>query len=252
MKVLFSTDGSKGSFEAERCLTAIGDRDSIDVTVLAVGDASGRVMSASADPTRGSRWGAWTVADAGRSRVEKEGFSATSLATIGSPREEIARQARDGGYDLTLLGARDHQRRRATISTIGALVLSDSRSAVFISKARPRGHVRALLIEDDSPGAAAAISCFGNFADARRCSTTSLSLRGAPVQPAPIRVGSGHRDASSEGAAIDSLGSSIDLVRSGYFGVVVCGVRLEAGAITADPVLDALLREAPSLLIACS
>jgi hypothetical protein len=189
--------------------------------VLTVGDRSGRVMSTPGETSRPAGWRAWTVADAGRSRMEQEGFSVTSMATLGSPHEEIARQAREGGFDLTLIGGPSGPHRRAMILRTGSLVLANSGSAILVSRARPRGEIQVLLVADGSDGSQAALRCFGEFADPQRCATTSISSN-----------------------------TGVELVRSGYYGVVVCGVSLEGGEITAGSDVEVLLRAAPTLLVA--
>jgi hypothetical protein len=203
------------------------------------------VRSARSEGSRPGGWAAWAVADAGRSRIEQEGFSATSLATMGSPHEQIARQARGGGFDLTLIG-RGHSYGPAMIPTTASSVLSNSDSAILVSRARPRGEIQVLLVADDSAASQAALRCFGEFADPRRCRTTSVS-----VPDSTARVGSAHRhNARVSAVEVEPIDRSIELVRTGHFEVVVSGVGLEGGIITADPVVRALLQAAPTLLVA--
>jgi nucleotide-binding universal stress UspA family protein len=249
MRVLFSTDGSKGSFAVERCLTAMGNREKVEVTVLTVGDHRGRVFSRGGISLQQDGWDADAVADAARSRVEEEGFSAASRATIGEPHEEIARIARDGGFDLTLIGG-PHKSRPgpSMISQTGSLVISGSGSAVLVSGSRPRLPIQVLLVADGSDASVAAIGCFKEFADPRRCTANSLPLPSAPSPRSHLSlVGAAGRKDSARGGVADA---PLDLVRSGHYGVVVCGVSLDAGRIATEPLVQSFLLSAPSLLIA--
>lgn len=249
MRVLFSTDGSKGSFAVERCLTALGNREKVEVTVLTVGDHRGMVIPPGGIALQQVGWEADAVADAGRSRVEKEGFSATSIATIGEPHEEIPRLAREGRFDLTLIGAAYGRRAGPPIipQTV-SLVISGSGSAVLVSGSRPQEPIRVALVADGSDASAAAIRCFEEFADSGRCTTESLSLRQAPRPRRHLSlVHAAGQKVDSPDAAADA---PLDLVRSGYYDLVVCGVSIEAGKIAAEPLVESLLLSAPNLLIA--
>jgi nucleotide-binding universal stress UspA family protein len=245
MKVLFSTDGSRGSFEAERWLTEIGNRETVEVTVLTVGDRQGRVISAGGRAARRSGWKAHAVADAGRSRVQREGFEASSRVARGDPSEEIARHAREGDFDLTLIGSRRTSfARGSAIPTIGSLVLASTGSALLFARSRPHNGVHVLLFGDDSDDAHAATTCFREFADPRRCTATSVSL----TRPSSRvkHLGS----ASSAGDERPVTDTSHDLLGAEHYGLIVCGVHVEAGVLVPEPFVRGVLVKSPGVLIA--
>jgi nucleotide-binding universal stress UspA family protein len=245
MKVLFSTDGSRGSFEAERWLAEIGNRETVNVTVLTVGDRQGRVISAGGKAARRSGWKAYAVADAGRSRVEREGFEATSMVARGDPPVEIARHAREGDFDLTLIGRRGRPLTRSSaIPTIGSLVLASSGSALLVARSRPHNRVHVLLVADESDDSQAAKTCFRNFADPRRCTATSVSLTRPPLLGEPLS------SASSTGKKQSITKASQELLGAEHYGLIVCGMHVTAGVLSPEPLVQGVLSKSPGVLMA--
>jgi nucleotide-binding universal stress UspA family protein len=243
MKVLFTTDGSRASFEAERWLTEIGNRATVDVTVLTVGDLQGRVISAPNEATQRSGWEARTVADATRSRVEREGFEVTSMVARGEPSEEIARRAGEGGFGLTLMGCSRALAGSWPIPSAGSQVLTSSRSALLIGRSRPRNRVQVLVVRDDSDDSQAAANCFREFADPLRSSATSVSLSRVPFRSKSSEAVSLFKDERDTEAPLEEVGND-------RYGLIVCGVSVDAGVQAAQPFVEGVLGQTSGVLLA--
>jgi nucleotide-binding universal stress UspA family protein len=179
VKALLATDGRKPSFQAERCVTALGNRHSLEITVLTVGDAEGRVMREPGEKAfDGSGLEASFIADAATRRLENEGFWVRSEVRSGTPHEEIPGAIHDGHYELTFLGARPSVADPARpMCPLASTILKTSTSAVLFARAGIDAPATILFLQDGSTAAIRALQVFLAFADPERCTLNVAEVR---------------------------------------------------------------------------
>ena len=181
MKVLYATDGFQPSVDAGTLLEKIGDKGSIDVTVMSVthkGIPAPEHMPLMLDPEPSRREDTLEIVDGAVERLRGEGFNATGRTAEGHPGQEIVRLVEKDWYDLIVMGSGNRTWLGARLlGSVSTYVLHTSPwSVVVVHEAPPGdGRGRVLVGTDGSRGAEFTIETLARFADPSRTDITVVS-----------------------------------------------------------------------------
>lgn len=108
MKILFATDGFPAAVSAGRVIPRLFRRDGMDVTVVLVTHAGslnpGHVLL-ELDPLPDRRDDSVEIVQAAVMSLRAEGFEAAPRVLEGHPGHELVKEAREGDYDLIVVGS---------------------------------------------------------------------------------------------------------------------------------------------------
>lgn len=223
MQVLFATDGTESSNTASAMLEALGDRETIDVTVLSVSPFKEKgagsplvppeMMSDVQDHVR-------NVVDAATSRLQDAKFKVTGRVEEGDSKKRIVESAASGEFDLVVVGAGQHSWfGKLLMGSTSMHVLQQSPASVLVvheMRRRPEP-VRVLVASDGSEVAQGAAEQLRQLADSTKCEVTVLSVADTASQLLPpISQPGGDLEGASrvQGYLADEVKQSEDAARS--------------------------------------
>lgn len=128
MKVLLATDGKRPAIEAQKLVAGIGDRDTVEITVMSVAgfDAAlreGDRTEGRFSPEAGRKHGL-AVIDSAVEQLIASGFNASGRLTEGYPPLDILHEIKRGWHELTVLGS-------GSASWIGQMLLGSVSTKVL-------------------------------------------------------------------------------------------------------------------------
>jgi nucleotide-binding universal stress UspA family protein len=288
MKVLFATDGSDDARCAEELLRAVGNRRTVDLTVLSVsagGSHAAEALLFGADAAADLEGRAERIAAGTASRLEADGFTVAGLVDRGPAGPRIVEAVRAGGYGLVVVGSGRHSAlARVLMGSVSFHVLHSAPSSVLVVHDPPEGSPpwKVLVATDGSEDAEEAMGTFVGFAEPDRCRVTVMSVAAIPayaLMPIPFvpagakeatgwtapLVGEADRVAEGAAAALRGHGFHCDSVAidgavqrailgecdEGQHRLVVAGSRGlgPLGRAVLGSVSDAIVRHAPAALI---
>jgi nucleotide-binding universal stress UspA family protein len=210
LRVLLATDGQEAARTAQHLLSRIGDRDRVEVTVLAVASFGialdeGMRTEGRFSPEAGRRH-VREVAATVAGELRADGFRAEDRTAADDPAGRIVDLVAEERHALVVVGA-GQPRRLPLLGSVSTRVLHESKASVLVVHAPPREQdtVRALLGTDGSGDALVACRILTAVADPARVEVNVLSVArtGAAAPPAPD-VSAGLARAKAEQEAADA------------------------------------------------
>jgi nucleotide-binding universal stress UspA family protein len=192
VEVLYATDGSDDARRAEAFIRAIGNRASLDVTVLSVfaGGHHGREAPFfGRDGLVDLKARMEQAASEAAAGLRAAGFRVDALVADGAPGPRIVQRTARGHPDLTVVGAGRHRWvGRLLLGSTSFHVLHASPAPVLVVHETPSGPgpFRILVTADGSEGAASAAATVAAFADPRTCQMTVLVAHTPSHLPLPV------------------------------------------------------------------
>lgn len=205
MNVLLATDGGEAASQARRLFSKLANRDTVDVTVCAVGSFDMALREASytgrfsADDAHRH---AETTAQEAQEELLEDGFRADVSIPRGEPATEILRLSDTRDADLIVLGTgRETRLESFVLGSTSMAVLHAARCGVLIAHVvrDHDGPARVLLAADGSAGATHATDLLASFADPARCEVLVESVAKPTGSPG---MDERDEDASAAAAAI--------------------------------------------------
>lgn len=195
MKVLFATDSRTPALAAQELLEKIGNRSTIDISVLSVTTFNIVVPERPLvfiDPDDARRKGAGRLIDRTVWQLRTAGFQAQGFTAEGNPSDQILEFIEDEGIDLTILGA-GHRSwlGNVTLGSTSSYVLHHSPTATLIVHSRPskRSVAKVMVALDGSPEADEGLGALAQLVDPQRCTIEVYSVAEPPqALPYPMLV----------------------------------------------------------------
>ncbi|HEU4867259.1 MAG TPA: universal stress protein [Actinomycetota bacterium] len=200
MKILFATDGSEASGAAAKLLMASAQPSDSEITILSVADSLPMFPETyilAPDLTEKVRAASQAVVDRTVAGFEEQGFTVQGEVVEGLPGRSIVERAREGMFDLVVVGAGSHSwLGHILLGSVSTCVLHNSPVSVLVVHEPPRteGKLKVLVATDGSGAAGAAVSDFASLVDPSRCEVTVVSVAKIPYTmaggyPYPSMVG---------------------------------------------------------------
>jgi nucleotide-binding universal stress UspA family protein len=180
-RTLFATNGARPARDAGILLRRLADPDSVEVTVNVCDSVE---FAFAEDP--------WTMGQERRARLEPKDIAAVEVAAFrgdgftvdshigsGVPADQILEVAREGNYDLTLLGAGSSSwLGNLLLGSTSTKVLHASESSILIvHRFQERsGKQQVLLATDGSEDSELAVATLLKVADPEKVSVTVVSV----------------------------------------------------------------------------
>jgi nucleotide-binding universal stress UspA family protein len=171
MRVLLATDGEDHSLAAERLLIRLGDRRSVEATVLSVAVYNIDPDDPSTRSVESAREISASRAEDAAKRLTDAGFTADTVGAEGDPGAEIVRKAEEEGFDLVVLGSGRHTwLSERLLGTTSSYALHNAPCSVLIVRGTEDGDspLRVLIATDGSEHAKEAVRTFVDLADRAR------------------------------------------------------------------------------------
>lgn len=218
LRVLLATDGQEAARNGQRLLSRIGDRDRVEVTVLAVASFAmamdeGRRTEGRFSPEAGRRH-VREVTRAVAGELRDDGFRVTERTDADDPAGRIVDIVARERHALIVVGA-GRPRRLPLLGSVSTRVLHESKASVLLVHEPPREQdtVRVLLGTDGSGDAVVACRLLMDVADPARVEVNVLSVaRTGPAAPpsapglAPERA---EREAADSATALTGAGFQV-------------------------------------------
>ncbi|MGH9194926.1 MAG: universal stress protein, partial [Acidimicrobiia bacterium] len=168
---------------AGRLVTAIANRNSVEIFVLSVVPDTGLIPLACANLWTAETHALDTVREE-TDRLRQAGFRAHGLVKVGSPAEAILTEADIGGFDLTVVGARTMSWvRTRLLGSVSTRVLHESPSSVLVLHEGPFSETGAkvLIGVDGSQESTQAVKLFSKLVDPELAQVRVTSVVSAPA-----------------------------------------------------------------------
>lgn len=186
MRVLYATDGSTPSRQAEALIKSLLDPETCQIETFSVAGEMPYITPPYGGDYELARLdvppiNADAVAAEAADHLAEGGFTVSSSATRGDPAREILRLAEEGGHDLIVLGA-SHSSwlGNVLLGSVSTHVLHHAHCSIIVTHRAPTGTGRILVGIDRSTGSRAALESATSVLDGSKCSFTIATVISEP------------------------------------------------------------------------
>lgn len=221
MKILFATDGFPAAVSAGRVIPRLFRRDGMDVTVVLVTHAGslnpGHVLL-ELDPLPDRRDDSVEIVQAAVMSLRAEGFEAAPRVLEGHPGHELVKEAREGDYDLIVVGSGSHTwLGNHLLGSVSTFVLHEAPCSVLVAREmKDMDDMRQVLVAvDGSPTSDETVQALAELLDPTRVRVEILSVVGVHLPVAvPVLTGAPYPTQ----ATIDRMDAELTSQAEGYVG----------------------------------
>ena len=187
MKVLYATDGFPPADDAKRVLMKLFRRDHVKVAVVTVTHSwsfDPDHLLVELEPIAERRGESQDIVRFAAKYLEEAGFDTHTMVLEGHPGHEIVRLAKEGGYDIVILGAGSHSwLGNRLLGSVSTFLLHEAPCSVVVvhEVLSNEGMGRVLVGVDGSKTSDETVKTLARVLDPHRCEVEVLSVVGLQV-----------------------------------------------------------------------